>query len=159
MPPGSKTRGQIYYPPGFGTGNQKTHLLVPSIESTFITSLIIMCGHWLLLTSFWQWTALSPTVLLILGSSCENFLNENLPGRIPITPPCDADISSYFSAFFWLILSSWFCRSGLQKVRKGKLGAHAMKRVAAGAHLPTPGVFEPAKRPDDSADYCLGTRR
>ena len=38
---------------------------------------------------------------------------------------------------------------------KGKLGAHAMKRVAAGAHLPAPGLFEPAKRPDDRADYCL----
>ena len=24
-----------------------------------------------------------------------------------------------------------------------------MKRVAAGAHLPTPWLFEPAKRPDD----------
>ena len=33
---------------------------------------------------------------------------------------------------------------------------YAMKRVAAGAHLPTPWVFEPAKRPDDRADYCLG---
>ena len=30
-----------------------------------------------------------------------------------------------------------------------------MKRVAAGAHLPTPWLFEPAKRPDDRADYCL----
>ena len=27
--------------------------------------------------------------------------------------------------------------------RKGKLGAHVMKRVAAGAHLPTPWLFEP----------------
>ena len=38
------------------------------------------------------------------------------------------------------------------KRRKGKLGArlHAMKRVAAGAHLPTPWLFEPAKRPDKS---------
>ena len=50
-----------------------------------------------------------------------------------------------------------------------KLGTNAMKRVAAGAHLPTPWIFEPAKRPDDRADYCwipddradycLGTRR
>ena len=40
---------------------------------------------------------------------------------------------------------------------KEKLGAHAMKRVAAGAHLPTPWIFEPAERPDDSTDYCLGT--
>ena len=40
-------------------------------------------------------------------------------------------------------------------VEKGKLGANAMKRVAAGAHLPTPWLFEPAKRPDDRADYCL----
>ena len=30
-----------------------------------------------------------------------------------------------------------------------------MKRVAAGAHLPTPWIFDPAKRPDDRADYCL----
>ena len=30
-----------------------------------------------------------------------------------------------------------------------------MKRVAAGAHLPTTWVFEPAKRPDDRADYSL----
>ena len=38
---------------------------------------------------------------------------------------------------------------------KKKVGANAMKRVAAGAHLPTPWLFEPAKRPD-RADYCLG---
>ena len=30
-----------------------------------------------------------------------------------------------------------------------------MKRVVAGAHLTTPWLFEPAKRPDDRADYCL----
>ena len=30
-----------------------------------------------------------------------------------------------------------------------------MKRVAAGAHLPTAWFFEPAKRPDDRADYYL----
>ena len=30
-----------------------------------------------------------------------------------------------------------------------------MNRVAAGAHLPTPWLFEPAKHPDDRADYCL----
>ena len=38
---------------------------------------------------------------------------------------------------------------------KGKLGAYAMKRVAAGAHLPISWLFEPAKRPDNRADYCL----
>ena len=32
---------------------------------------------------------------------------------------------------------------------EGKFGAHAMKRVAAGAHLSTSWLFEPAKRPDD----------
>ena len=32
-----------------------------------------------------------------------------------------------------------------------KDGAYAMKRVAAGAHLPTPWPFEPVKRPDDRA--------
>ena len=31
-----------------------------------------------------------------------------------------------------------------------------MKRVDAGAHLPAHRVFEPAKCPDDRADYCLG---
>ena len=40
-------------------------------------------------------------------------------------------------------------------LKKGKLGTNAMKRVAAGAHLPTPWLSEPAKRPDDRADYCL----
>ena len=45
------------------------------------------------------------------------------------------------------------CQIG--RKRKGKLWANAMKRVAAGADLPTPWVFEPTKRPDDRADYCL----
>ena len=44
--------------------------------------------------------------------------------------------------------------------RRGKEGKksweHTMKRVAAGAHLPAPWLFEPAKHPDDTADYCLG---
>ena len=40
-------------------------------------------------------------------------------------------------------------------VGKGKMGAYAMKRVAAGAHLPTPWLFVAAKRPDDKADCCL----
>ena len=39
--------------------------------------------------------------------------------------------------------------------KNGKLGAYAMKRVAAGAHLRTPWLFEPAERPDDRTDYCL----
>ena len=38
--------------------------------------------------------------------------------------------------------------------KKGKLGANAIKRVAAGAHLPTPWLFEPGKCPDDRDDYC-----
>ena len=41
-------------------------------------------------------------------------------------------------------------------MEKREVGAHAIKRVAARAHLPTPWLFEPAKRPDDRADYCLG---
>ena len=32
-----------------------------------------------------------------------------------------------------------------------------MKRVAAGAHLPAPWLFQPSKRPDDRTDYCLDT--
>ena len=30
-----------------------------------------------------------------------------------------------------------------------------MKREASSAHFPTPWLFEPPKRPDDRADYCL----
>ena len=44
---------------------------------------------------------------------------------------------------------------GGMKEGKGKLDAHAIKGVAAGAHLPTHWLFEPAKRPDDRTDYCL----
>ena len=48
------------------------------------------------------------------------------------------------------------CRSKAdQEKEKVKLEEHAIKRIAAGAHLPTPWLFEPAKRPDDRADYCL----
>ena len=43
----------------------------------------------------------------------------------------------------------------IQKRGKRTLGAYAMKRVAAGAHLPISWLFEPAERPDDRADYCL----
>ena len=46
-------------------------------------------------------------------------------------------------------------REGVRIGKEGKLGAHAMKRVAAGAHLPTPWLFEPAERLDDRAVYCL----
>ena len=44
-------------------------------------------------------------------------------------------------------------------LKEAKLGANDKKCVAAGVHLPTPWLFVPAKRPDDRADYCLGTRR
>ena len=37
--------------------------------------------------------------------------------------------------------------------------AYAMKRVAASAHLPTPWLFEPAKSPDDRADYVMESHR
>ena len=33
-------------------------------------------------------------------------------------------------------------------------GANAMKRVAAGAHLLAPWLFEPVKCPEDRSDYC-----
>ena len=49
-----------------------------------------------------------------------------------------------------------FCIHSILNIqRKGKFGAYAIKRVAAGAHLPTPWLFESAKRPDDRADYCM----
>ena len=43
----------------------------------------------------------------------------------------------------------------MEKKGKGKLGAIAMKRVAAGAQLLTPSLFGAAIRPDDRADYWL----
>ena len=39
---------------------------------------------------------------------------------------------------------------------KRKLAAYAMERVAVPLHVATLWLFEPAKRPDDRADYCLG---
>ena len=36
--------------------------------------------------------------------------------------------------------------------KKSLMEAYAIKGVAAGAHLPTPWLFE---RPDGRADYCL----
>ena len=39
-------------------------------------------------------------------------------------------------------------------LKNAKLGANAVKRVAAGAHFPSPWLFVPPKRPDDRADYC-----
>ena len=53
---------------------------------------------------------------------------------------------------FRLPTSSVYGTTG-RREEKGKGGANAMKCVAAGAHLPTPWLFEPAKRPDDRADY------
>ena len=41
------------------------------------------------------------------------------------------------------------------KKEKGKFGVNAMKRVASGAYPLTHWPFEPAKRTDDRADYCL----
>ena len=43
----------------------------------------------------------------------------------------------------------------LSLIGKESWGKRYMKRVAAGAHLPKPWLFEPAKRTDDRADYCL----
>ena len=48
----------------------------------------------------------------------------------------------------------WWPSSARTSMEKGKLGANAMKPVAA--HIPTPWLFEPAKRSHDRADYCLG---
>ena len=39
--------------------------------------------------------------------------------------------------------------------KEEELVVYAIKRVAAGAHVPTPRFFEPAKRPDDRADFCM----
>ena len=66
-----------------------------------------------------------------------------------------ADNFSTHANFSPLILFGISCRP---HIGKGKLGTYAMKRVAAGAYIPTPWLFEPAKRPDDRADYCLDRR-
>ena len=50
--------------------------------------------------------------------------------------------------------SKWKHRTETSR-RVSRLAAYAVKRVTAGAHLPTPWLFEPVKRPDDRADYCL----
>ena len=49
-----------------------------------------------------------------------------------------------------LKLQMWI--QGLANEKKGNFVTNAMKRVAAGAHLPAPWLFEPAKRPGDRAD-------
>ena len=43
-------------------------------------------------------------------------------------------------------------------LEKKEVGAYAIKRVAGGAHLPTPWLFEPAKCPTNKADYFLDSR-
>ena len=43
--------------------------------------------------------------------------------------------------------------------RKESCGSYAIKRVAAGAHLSHLWLFEPAKRPDDSADLLPGLEK
>ena len=52
--------------------------------------------------------------------------------------------------------SSTLQLSRLKKAKKEMLGVYAIERISAGAHFPSPWVFEPAKRLDDRADYCLG---
>ena len=42
------------------------------------------------------------------------------------------------------------------QILEKKLKTYAINRVAAGARLPKPWLFEPAKRPADRADYSLG---
>ena len=68
-------------------------------------------------------------------------------------------LSETVNGFQWYgkICRIKICYSCLRrrKRKNRKLGALASKRVAAAAHLPTPWLFEPTKRPDDRADYCL----
>ena len=54
-----------------------------------------------------------------------------------------------------LVTHSVTTECGALHAGKRKLGANALKRVAAGAHLPTRWLFQPAKRPDDRTDHCL----
>ena len=64
------------------------------------------------------------------------------------------------SAFidWYMDVSARLAENGTSLAKEGreKLGTNAMKRVAAGAHLPNPWLFEPAKHPDDRTDNSLG---
>ena len=63
----------------------------------------------------------------------------------------------YVSLFVWdARITNAFIACWCILIGKGKLGAYAMKRIAAGAHLPTSWIFDPTKRPDDRTNYCLG---
>ena len=68
----------------------------------------------------------------------------------PIMMDLSNDICLTSDSILIDLWSPWAgCGTGVgRKVGKGKLGPHAMKRVAADAHLPTPWFFEPAKRPE-----------
>ena len=57
-------------------------------------------------------------------------------------------LNNYYTMKYYDNISWCNIREG-----KGKLGAYAMKRVTAGAHLPRPWLFEPAKLPDDRPNF------
>ena len=70
-------------------------------------------------------------------------------------PPGEMEVSVTSGFVYWTTECTWWTLCVRNENKRGKFGACAMKRVAAGAHLPAPWRFEPAKRPDDKTDYCL----
>ena len=116
----------------------------------------------------------SPTVASILWVNCRQ---SSPTGGVPIATPaitsgfCDGSARyrgetfacgqprfptcGETTAIWWFLERFCFVHSLCEKE---KLGAYAMKRVAAGAHLPTSWLFEPAKLPDDRTDDCLDSR-
>ena len=62
-----------------------------------------------------------------------------------------SDLKDYFLIQMLEIDANFFG----YKERKWKFGANSIKRVAAGADLPTPWLFELAELPEKWADYCL----
>ena len=72
------------------------------------------------------------------------------------------DVESWMSAWTWKFnqveLSTSASVDGRKRWtarKKRKLGDKRYEGVAAGAHLPTPWLFEPAKRPDDRGSETL----
>ena len=67
-------------------------------------------------------------------------------------------LSVLFSDVCTTFITVW-CLPRMWCVWEEKLGVNATKHEAADACLPTPWLFEPAKRPDHRADYrldCVG---
>ena len=81
------------------------------------------------------------------------FSLQDISSLIPMITDVSRDLWPKLSLIYShsvVSISDWFSEFTLWN-----LGAISMKRVAAGAYLSNSWLFEPAKRPDDRADYWL----